>query len=118
MFNIRKRNNKVVIEKSTIPTSPAIGRQLANMALENMKLQSQLSELEEVKLPDVQSSNTMEQRVKEKVAATMAESNVRVAAMIQKEKDNAPAPKIKGSNQNVPDLQKACAGLGENITTF
>ncbi len=104
MFGIKRHNGKVVITKSTIPTSPT-GRQLVNALLEQS--------------PDVvhQSPATiaMDNRVKEKVASTMAESNVRVAAIVQSTKDNAPAPKVKGSNQ--PNLQAAVAGLGD-VQTF
>lgn len=92
MFNIKKKNNKVVIEKSTIPTSTT-GRQLSKVLLENIKLKT---ELEQVKSPEVapvvrtpsattdvvQSSETiaMDKRVKEKVSAAMADSQTRIDA--------------------------------------
>jgi hypothetical protein len=120
MFGIKRQNGKVVITKSTIPTSTT-GRQLASTLLENIKLKSQLSEMEQVQSPDVvqlPDTTAMDARIKEKVAATMAESDVRVATMIKAEKDSAPAPKVKGSNQNLPNLQAACAGQGDNITSF
>lgn len=102
MFNIKKKDNTIVTKSVTPSTST--GRQLAKVMLDNVKLQSQL---EQVKSPDT---------ISEKVSAIMEGSQNRIDAIVQASKEAAPSPKLKGSN--LPNLQAACAGLGENITTF
>lgn len=118
MFNIKKVKGAFVT-KSVIPTSPAIGRQLAKVMLENVKLQA---ELEQVHFPSTDwSPSASDKRVKEQVAASMADSQTRIDAAVREASDTAPTTKLKGSN-NLQSLEsglvKACAGLGENIQTF
>ena len=79
MFSIKKKNDKVVITKSTIPTSPSTGRLLAKSLLDNIKLQS---ELEQVKCesqtplvgspitPDVVRAHTQPQTIETQMEQT------------------------------------------------
>jgi hypothetical protein len=119
MFHIKKKDNTIVT-KSVTP-SATTGRQLAKTLLENMNLKAQLEQVES----PVQSSNTlaMDARVKEKVSAIMADSQVRIDTMVQEASDMpskyTPALTPLQSKQSGMEssLANAVKGLGD-VQTF
>jgi hypothetical protein len=106
MFSIKKKNDRVVISKSTIPTSPSTGRQLAKVLLDNIALQA---ELEQVKSPEV-SKDWTPAATKVSLPDTPAPAKkVYVPALTPKQEKEAV------SQANVVNASKA---LGENVQTF
>jgi hypothetical protein len=96
MFSIKKKNDKVVIQKST---SPNTGRQLAKTLLENMNLKSQLEQ--------VKSAEPMDERVKAKVSAIMGQDKVAMPV--------EPTPAKKVYVDELTPLQSKQSGMESSL---
>ena len=83
MFSIKKKNDKVVITKSTIPTSPSTGRLLAKSLLDNIKLQSELEQVKSESQTPLVGSPITPDMVKSHVTVEKQMEQTRIQARVR-----------------------------------